>query len=190
VARILDAAEACFREAGYVGVSLREIAARAGVSKSLVLYHFESKDHVFAELQLSIYRRLAASITEAVANAGGSPEDRARLALSSLIEAVREGNDLALHIMLGARALTSPEASAHVRRTRRELRQLLERTMEQIFGADSQGLPVPLEAAADLVWAALTGLGLQAVLDDSPEALERGFDSLHAIVDLAFQRRS
>ena len=38
VDRILGAAEACFREAGYTGVSLREIPEKAGLAKSSVLY--------------------------------------------------------------------------------------------------------------------------------------------------------
>ncbi len=189
VDRILGAAEACFREAGYTGVSLREIAEKAGLSKSSVLYHFESKDHVFAELQLRVYRRLASTVTESVEHAGGAAADRARVALDSLISAVRQGNDLTVHAMLGARALTNPDDALHVRRMRRELRALLRGTLQEIFAVDGEPMPLELEAAGDLLWAALTGLGLQAVLDDSPEELERGFDSLRTVVALAFSSK-
>lgn len=185
VDRILDAAEQCFREAGYSGATLREIGARAKVSKSLVLYHFDSKDHVFAELELRIYRRLAKTITESVASAGGSTADRARLALDALMDVVRERNDLAVHAMLGARAATSAESARHVQRMRRELRELLLGTMQQIFSGESAQLPLTLEAAGELLWAALTGLGLGSLLDESPRELERGFDSLRTIVALA-----
>ncbi|MCC6217595.1 MAG: TetR/AcrR family transcriptional regulator [Polyangiaceae bacterium] len=187
VQRILSAAEACFRSAGYSGVSLREIAEAAGVSKSLVLYHFDSKDHVFAELQLLVYRRLAQRVREAVAGAGGTTVERALLALDSLMAAVRDHNDLAVHAMLGARALTSDGAAPHVRRMRKELRGLLHGTMQELFGGEAERLPLSVEACGDLLWAALTGLGLQSVLDDSPQDLERGFESLRQIVRLAFQ---
>lgn len=187
--RILSAAEACFRDAGYERVSIREIAERAGVSKSLVLYHFESKEHVFAELQLRIYRRLAKSVSESARASEGSAHERARVALESLMAAVREGNDLAAHAMLSARALTNPESAPHVRRMRHELRELLGGTMREIFGNDAERLPLSLEAAGDLLWAALTGLGLQSVIDASPSELERGFDSLRTIVALAFSAR-
>jgi len=187
VQRILAAAEACFRAAGYSGVSLREIAEAAGVSKSLVLYHFDSKDHVFAELQLQVYGRLAERVRDAVAGSDGTPAERALLALDSLMAAVRDHNDLAVHAMLGARALTSEGAAPHVRRMRRELRGLLHATMQELFGEDAERLPLSVEAAGDLLWAALTGLGLQSVLDDSPQELERGFESLRQIVRLAFQ---
>lgn len=69
---------------------------------------------------------------------------------------------------------------------RRELKELLHGTMQEIFGEESERLPLSLEAAGDLLWAALTGLGLQSVLDDSPSELERGFESLRTIVALAF----
>lgn len=186
VERILLAAERCFRDAGYTAVTVREIAAQAEVSKSLVLYHFESKDHVFAELQLRIYRRLAENVKAAVAGSTGTTAERALVALDALMQTVREGNDLAAHAMLGARALASPSVVPHVRRMRRELKTLLHRTMEDLFAGEADRLPLPLARAGDLLWAALTGLGLQAVVDDSPEELERGFESLRTIVALAF----
>lgn len=186
VDRILEAAESCFRDTGYASVTLREIAERAGVSKSLVLYHFASKDHVFAELQLRIYRRLAKTVKDAVASSDAPPAERAAVALDALTSAVRQRNDLAVHAMLGARALATPAAAPHVRRMRRELRELLRRTMQELFGHEQDRLPLSVDAAGDLLWAALTGLGLQAVLDDSPEELERGFESLRTIVKLAF----
>ncbi|MDI1335944.1 MAG: helix-turn-helix domain containing protein, partial [Lacunisphaera sp.] len=42
--RIIALAE--FAVAGYSGTSLQRIAELAGVSKSSVLYHFESKEHL------------------------------------------------------------------------------------------------------------------------------------------------
>lgn len=185
VERILAAAEQCFRSAGYSAITLREIAERAEVSKSLLLYHFESKEHLFAELQLRIYGRLAESVTRAVSVSGGAPVERAATALDVLMAGVQSGNDLTVHALLSARALSNPAVAPHVRRMRRELKTLLHRTMREIFGQDVH-LPLSLEAAADLLWAALTGLGMQSVLDESKEDLERGFSSLRTIVARAF----
>ena len=47
---ILDAAERCFAEAGFDGVSLRTITERAGVDLALVNYHFRSKDNLLREV--------------------------------------------------------------------------------------------------------------------------------------------
>jgi len=182
---ILRAAEESFRESTYAGVSLRKIARRAGVSKSLVLYHFGSKERIFAELQLRAYRRLAATLSAAAA-AGGTPAERARLALDALVSCVMDRNDIAVHAMLATRALWDPEAAPHVRAMRRELRNLLHGTMQRIFAGDAKRLPVPVEATADLLWAALTGLGMEAAIDGSASDLHRGFDGLRAFAALAF----
>src|SRR5690606_8288522 len=43
---ILDAAEDCFREKGLSGTSLEAIAARAGVTRGAVYWHFKNKAEV------------------------------------------------------------------------------------------------------------------------------------------------
>ena len=48
-ARILDAAIALFAERGYDGASIREIAARADVSRATVFWHFGDKSTLFQE---------------------------------------------------------------------------------------------------------------------------------------------
>lgn len=45
--RILDAAEHLFAEFGYHGVTLKDVAARVGVSSTLIHYHFNGKDSIF-----------------------------------------------------------------------------------------------------------------------------------------------
>ena len=48
-ARILDAAIALFAERGYDGASITVIAARAGVSRATVFWHFNDKASLFQE---------------------------------------------------------------------------------------------------------------------------------------------
>lgn len=45
--RLLDAAAAEFADRGYAGASIAAIARRAGVSKSTVFHHFESKEDLY-----------------------------------------------------------------------------------------------------------------------------------------------
>ncbi|MBX3566371.1 MAG: TetR family transcriptional regulator [Sphingomonas sp.] len=47
IERILDAAEQLFAEYGYHGVTLRDVAARVGVSPTLIHYHFTGKESIF-----------------------------------------------------------------------------------------------------------------------------------------------
>lgn len=54
-ARILDAARACFGEAGFDGATIRAIAARAGVDPALVHHYFGSKQQLFvAAMELPV----------------------------------------------------------------------------------------------------------------------------------------
>jgi len=48
--QILDAADELFGERGYAGVSMRDVAARAGVNKGLLFYYFGSKDALFEQV--------------------------------------------------------------------------------------------------------------------------------------------
>lgn len=59
--RILDAAEALFAEHGYDGVTLRQIATRAGVDVALASYHFGKKLALFH----AVFERRAATLNDA-----------------------------------------------------------------------------------------------------------------------------
>ncbi|MGN5478584.1 TetR/AcrR family transcriptional regulator [Cupriavidus basilensis] len=48
--RVLDAAERLFAEGGFEGVSMRDIAAEAGVGLPLIVYHFETKGNLYRAL--------------------------------------------------------------------------------------------------------------------------------------------
>src|SRR5689334_7927060 len=47
IARILDAAEQLFAEFGYHGVTLKDVAARVGISSTLIHYHFKGKESIY-----------------------------------------------------------------------------------------------------------------------------------------------
>jgi AcrR family transcriptional regulator len=59
--RILDAAEELFSHHGVYGVSIRDIADRAGVDTALLHYHFANKDGIYEAVML----RRAAEVNEA-----------------------------------------------------------------------------------------------------------------------------
>lgn len=65
IARILDAAEQLFAEFGYHGVTLKDVAARVGISSTLIHYHFKGKESIFEAVwarraPLSVRNRLEA----------------------------------------------------------------------------------------------------------------------------------
>src|SRR5207245_9245866 len=90
VRRILDAALALWGSRGYNGASLKEIAARARVAKSLLHYHFESKGHLLFELQQHLVRTMSERIFSLPAPSGASPEEAADRALDRVWETLVE----------------------------------------------------------------------------------------------------
>lgn len=66
--KLLDAAEAVFREEGYAAATVRRIASRAGMTHQAVFYYFGSQE----ELLLSLLRRSAATYRSRLEAALGS----------------------------------------------------------------------------------------------------------------------
>jgi len=49
-ARILEAAEILFAEKGFSGTGIDEIAKRAGITKSVIYYHFKNKEDILQQM--------------------------------------------------------------------------------------------------------------------------------------------
>jgi TetR/AcrR family transcriptional regulator, fatty acid metabolism regulator protein len=64
--QIVDAAIEVIAEIGYAQASLARIAARVGVAKSVVLYHFTKKSEVVEAVATTVFDRGAAVIVPAV----------------------------------------------------------------------------------------------------------------------------
>jgi AcrR family transcriptional regulator len=73
---ILDAALACFAERGYHETSIDDIAARAGLSKGAIYWHFAGKRELF----LALVDRLGAGAADP-RRGGGQPDRRSALHL-------------------------------------------------------------------------------------------------------------
>ncbi len=63
--RIMDVATGLFVSQGYDGISMREIAEAAGVSKAGLYYHFEDKEQLFVEILRENLERLEQAILAA-----------------------------------------------------------------------------------------------------------------------------
>ncbi len=74
---LIEAAIDSLKRHGHEGLSVRRIAAEAGVSIGLINHHFPNKDTLIAESYRTFSRRLSDSFEAAVESAG--PEPRARL---------------------------------------------------------------------------------------------------------------
>ena len=81
---LVEATIASLKRHGHEGLSVRRIAAQAGVSIGLINHHFPNKDALVAESYRQFSRQLAAGFQAAVERAARAPRAR----LSAFIEAV------------------------------------------------------------------------------------------------------
>jgi AcrR family transcriptional regulator len=81
---LLEAAEALLDLGGVEAVTLREVGARSGVSRSAAYRHFADKESLLTVLATNALSELGDAI-EVVAGSEDSPEERLKTALLSLI---------------------------------------------------------------------------------------------------------
>lgn len=89
--RILRAADELFAARGYSGVSVRDIAARAGVNKGLVYYHHGSKAELFERVLDGYYRRHADALSEGFAH-GGTLRERLHGVMDAYLDFLEENH--------------------------------------------------------------------------------------------------
>jgi AcrR family transcriptional regulator len=87
--KILDVAEALFARRGYAGVGLREVALAAGLGKSSLFHHFESKAQLYFEVLGRVLGRIRERLAPALAAELG-PLPRLDRCLDALVDALAE----------------------------------------------------------------------------------------------------
>jgi AcrR family transcriptional regulator len=71
---LLDAGARLFPERGYDGVSVEDLAKRAGVNKALISYHFGGKRSLYVAVLESVFAEMADRLATIEEEAGGAPE--------------------------------------------------------------------------------------------------------------------
>lgn len=132
-ATIREAALTLFAERGVAGVSIRDVAAAAGVSSSLVMHHFKSKDG----LKAAVDARVSATMTGLLAEFGRGAESGASPA--SLATAMADLLD------------TDPQLPGYLRRllidggpaAHKVFRALFDATVDSLSGLETAGVARP-----------------------------------------------
>jgi AcrR family transcriptional regulator len=86
---LLDAASDLLDAGGPEAVTLREVGARAGVSRNAPYRHFADKEGLLAAVAVEGWDRLADTL-DAIGLAGAEPSTRLRRALTALVELGRQ----------------------------------------------------------------------------------------------------
>lgn len=102
-AAVVEAAAELFARKGFEGVSMRDIARRAGMLSGSLYYHFPSKDDLFAEVHAAAIARIHARLDAALEGLR-DPWDRLEAALAAHLEGLLGQEDAA--------GLLSPEFPA------------------------------------------------------------------------------
>lgn len=84
-AKILAAADALFATRGYDAVSMRDVAAEAGVAKAGVFYYFDGKDALYAAVLDGYYRAHEAALSDALGR-GGDLRDRLHAVVDAYVD--------------------------------------------------------------------------------------------------------
>lgn len=84
--KILESAEKLFAKKGYDAVSVFEIAARAGISKSLVFHHFKTKQNIFLSLIKEKLNVIERQISEIYAIPSLEPKEKLLVLVDTYIE--------------------------------------------------------------------------------------------------------
>jgi AcrR family transcriptional regulator len=125
---IQQAALSAFREHGYHGAAVRDVAARANVTVPALYYHHGSKQGMLVDLFDIAMRDLLVRLQMAVAEAGESPLARFRNIIEAIALHMTYRQELAaLDSELG---YLEPENREHYAELRAEVQRLLRTTIE------------------------------------------------------------
>jgi AcrR family transcriptional regulator len=181
--RILDAAHRLLAEHGHAAVTVTEIAREAGVSRGLLHYYFDSKEHILAEV---VRRNVEQSIEETSGRLreASSREELVSQFLRAYQDTLGRGTGYALYFE------TFVQGRVH-RSVRAELADLLQARRDSLADAlrvaEQRGL-VTLAAdprgVASLILAIGDGVALQYLADPDMPILAVGQAVLPLITEL------
>ncbi|MFC3501596.1 TetR/AcrR family transcriptional regulator [Micromonospora krabiensis] len=174
---IADALMRVAARQGLEAVSLRHVAAEAGVSPGMVQHYFRTKDEMMAFAMAVVRERNQVRVTEAITRLGEEPPPRSVLraligAVLPLTEESRADGRVALAFL--AYAAVRPDVAAGLSEDTRQL---------SAFVASLLPGPQPDERAAALL-ALMEGLGLYLL--SGQYDVERALAALDAQLDVAF----
>ncbi|MEW6774998.1 MAG: TetR/AcrR family transcriptional regulator [Bdellovibrionota bacterium] len=174
VVRILFAAAECFAKGGYQGTTTKEIAAAAGVSKSLLHYHFQSKEHILLELEAMIFRTVVSRV-QSFSMRGTPGIEQALSALDdtwNLAKSVRKY--IPLVIDFWKLSESQPFFRSHQESVAAQVFQFLTDVIALLLGPDVKKLTMPPERVAELLLSTIPGFVIRLYID--PEGVDRAFE--------------
>lgn len=190
VERILNAALRCLRDNDPGQLSMREIAVEAGVSKSLLLYHFENKE----ELLLAVIDGFFGSMIERIeAVTLTLMSKKSGAAFSGSLQAIwyelRQAGDMpGIFLRLAAAGTLDDPLRQRLIRFRSRLVRIIGEGLRSTAAQNPQEPAAPAidhEAFSELVLATFVGLEASRLFAEDPRVFDRAFDMAMQTVAVA-----
>ncbi|HTO51884.1 MAG TPA: TetR family transcriptional regulator [Myxococcota bacterium] len=180
--KILSAAIGLFSERGFAGTSVADVCERAGVVKTALYWHFESKegllDAALARVAEAWIEQIRASVEEV-----DGVEARLDRFIAGLRWLVAERSETLLLILSAVLERAQVNAT-----TRANLHELLSSARDAIAEVvrETLGRDVPdLDLAAEAVLSCVHGIAIMQRLSSDPAVLDRQFEYLKRLFALA-----
>jgi AcrR family transcriptional regulator len=187
VRRIVGTASRVFARTGFGAASLRQLAREAGVSRSVVTGHFQSKDQLFLAAQRATFQGLHRRFRDR-ALYGETGLLPALEALDAMWHSVRELRGGASFVVETLSRSGKPEVVAkELARFYAEATDMLEDGIKEVFGDKVGVLTVPPARMAVLIRIMLEGLVVELAQVRSADELAR-VDQAYADMRELFQR--
>lgn len=188
--RIASALMRVAAEQGLEAVSLRHVAAEAGVTAGMVQHYFPSKEAMMDFAMSSASSGFERRMSEAVAKLGDAPSDRETVgaivtALLPLQESERADGRVALAFM--AYSATKRAAAEGLGESNGDMREFIAERIRSAQTAEQAPTDLDPERAADGLFAMAEGLALHVLSAGLPT--EAAVSALNAQLDLVFGPR-
>ena len=158
--RILDAAIEVLKADGYAGLTIAKVAAKADESKSLVVYHYGSKQGLVEASGRAVAELITAEALDAVAGAS-TVEEVIRGAAEGVDRLLAQDERLArLYFDLAAVSVVEPEVRRTITKVNEGWEEVLVELLEQ---AEDGPPPSQVRALALMINACQQGLVLERI---------------------------
>ncbi len=147
---LLDAASAEFAERGYYATSVRDIAARAGVSLSALYHYYPSKHALLAAILHEGMDAYFSLCHEALAESGRDPARRLAAIVGATVRYRAERSVASLILINEARALP-PETAAEYRQRERQATDLFRSAIDAGIVSGIFTTPYPDDARRTII---------------------------------------
>ncbi|WP_436735676.1 TetR/AcrR family transcriptional regulator [Streptomyces sp. BBFR102] len=175
--RVVDACIEAFGQSGFYGATMKDIAARAGMSHTGLLHHFPTKESLLVAVLQYRDDRNTVAWQAALERLGETPENTVRSLLAAVVANELEPGLAALHASLSAEA-TNPDHPAHdyFRERYQFFRTYYEARFEEMAARGHLNTSMSPRALAYTFGAMLDGLELQWLYGKGDFTMEDVFE--------------